>query len=188
MPFNILSTHMYKNLKPILYLAVFILLKYLHSISTSMDLLFLLSPTSYIVELMIDMESTLIRPNGFYFPIIDVLIDKSCSGFNLLLICLLMLGFLPKDKFKIPILVELLMSISVAYIFTILVNALRIYVCIYVSHVQKINDWLGQDIAHSAVGIFTNLSFLILLFILVHFLFSNKNNEKLTISVMDTTH
>lgn len=144
--------------------AVFLLLKAIHGYMDNNGLLFLLSPTSKIVVLFTGAEAQYIPQDGFYFKSLNMIIDKSCSGFNFMLICYAVLIYVFYNYYsgyKRYVLVPILLLLS--YSFTISVNASRIISALYMGKIYpetKIIPWM-----HEALGALIYLSFLILLYL-----------------------
>lgn len=141
---------------------IFAVLKYAYTLSSSDDLLFLLSPINKIITIITGEHSTYIE-NGYFFKNLNISIDKSCSGFNLWLLIFIMLSFLALKhigKYKIFIIP---ISLFVAYVVSIFINVSRIFTSIVIQ--DKINNILPNHTIHEAIGIITNLIFLILIYI-----------------------
>src|SRR5688500_15337695 len=62
--------------------AIFILLKFAFNLATHDELLFLLQPTDKLVELMTGSRSEYNTQQGYLHEELNILVDKSCSGFN----------------------------------------------------------------------------------------------------------
>jgi len=107
---------------------IFILLKFKYRIMETDSLVWLLKPVSLLVEIMSGVKSIYLPGGGYYFEQLNMVINKSCSGFNFWLLCFLMLNCLGL-KFCQAVFQKmgvLLTSIIVAYILTVLVNSCRI--------------------------------------------------------------
>ncbi|MEM6298936.1 MAG: exosortase K [Bacteroidota bacterium] len=152
---------------------VFIGLKFWYTVLTTDDLFTFLLPMVTFLEVLTHSTAPFLEGEGFYLEAADVLINKSCSGFNLWLMCFLMLSFLGVSHSKNKLIV-LPISLLVAYLFTVLVNSSRIFVSILVQ--EFITNQLGIDekIVHEAIGITTNLGFLILLYFTAEKLLSHE--------------
>jgi len=172
--------------KNILYylaaIGLFILLKFWFTSADNNDLAFLLKPTDKFVGLLTGSHSVYFTDNGYYYDELNILIDKSCSGFNFwilsfMLFTYLTIKYIDKHFYK---LLAILFSLIGAYLLTIFVNTSRIFVSIIVQN-QTRNIFLReQDIIHEAVGIITNLTFLILTYYLIEKILTHKKyNAKL---------
>jgi len=158
---------------------VFIILKFTYTLADTNHLKFLLSPINRILKLITGAHSRFIIDRGFYFDQFNVIIDKSCSGFNFLLICFLMLSFVSLKYFEKRgnKVLAMIFSLLGAYVLTILVNSSRIFSLIII-HNQSI-ALAGNPIVHESIGILTNLTFLILTYLVVNYLLTkHKSNEK----------
>lgn len=146
------------------------------------DLLFLLAPTNWIVELFIASKSVFDSNIGYHFASSHFFIDKSCSGFNFLLISFLMITYALARIDRLKLFFILPLSITIAYLITILANASRI-ICYLVLQKQNITNLLDPDNEwlHRAEGVLVYLSFLIISYLVLNYIIVKLNNyEKLT--------
>jgi len=158
-------------------IGLFILLKIFYTIADNDSLFFLLEPTDKLVGLLTSLKSVYLSDKGYYYENLNIIIEKSCSGFNFWLLCFCMLTFLllkyvGKTIYKILIIP---VSLASAYILTILVNASRIFSSIIIQN--KANNFLSNGshlLLHEIVGIVTNLSFLILIYYLLEQILNKK--------------
>jgi exosortase K len=165
-------------------LSIFIGIKLYCSNAGSDGLLFLLKPTDKIVGLLTGERSVYLAGEGFYFNRLNILIEGSCSGFNFWILCFLMLvflslRFLTRSLHKtaaIPVFLFL------SYIFTIVVNASRIFVSIIVQ--RQANNFMPARphlILHDVTGIVINLVFLVVIYhIIEKYLTAKQQHAKLT--------
>lgn len=148
-------------------IGIFILLKITYIISDNNDLLFLLKPTDKLIGLATSTTSLYIEESGYFHEKLNILIDKSCSGFNFWILCFLMLYFLTLKFitttsykfFAFPII------LASAYILTIFVNTSRILFSVFIHNSKKTfidNNW---NWLHQAEGSFIYLSFLIIIYL-----------------------
>lgn len=146
----------------ILTALIFVVLKYSYTLSNSEDLLFLLNPLNKIITIITG-EHSIYNNSGFFFQNLNISIDKSCSGFNLWLLVFIMLSFLGLkhiNKYKIIIIP---LALFIAYILSSLMNVSRIFTSIVIQ--DKINNFLPNHTIHEAIGIITNITFLILIYV-----------------------
>ena len=129
--------------KQLTVIAIFLLLKYAFTIADASDLIFLLKPTNIFVGLLTGSHSVYIECNGYYHETLNIIINKSCSGFNFWLLSFLSFAYL---KLPIPT------ALGCAYLLTIFANTSRIFASIA----------MQSRALHEAIGIITYLSFLIL--------------------------
>ncbi len=150
-----------KNKLPYYILAglLFLTLKWLFKTATTEDLLFLLGPSNKVVSIFTGQSFIYQIEEGFYYQELNIIIGKSCAGFNFFLLSMLMYSYStisvlkPKKSGILIIPVAFLL----AYPLTIFANASRILGAIFIQ--QKLDlhyDWL-----HEAEGVFVYLFFLI---------------------------
>lgn len=166
----------------LLSIGIFLLLKLGYTFADNNSLFFLLKPTDKLVSFLTGSSSVYLVSNGYYNDKLNILIDKSCSGFNFWILCFLVFTYLTIKYLDKPIhkILSIPAALFSAYCVTIFVNTSRIYASIIVQHQTK-NILLNyQPLIHEAVGIITNLSFLILAFYLLEKFLTNKlHHEKL---------
>ena len=160
---------------------LFILLKFSFKLADNNDLIFLLKPTDKLVGLLTGSHSGYLSDSGYYHEHLNIIIDKSCSGFNFWILCFLLFTYLTVKHFDKSLHKFLTIPTALigAYLLTIFVNTSRIFASIIVQTQTK-NIFLNQQLLiHEAVGIITNLTFLILAYILIEKLLNHKrHNEK----------
>lgn len=164
-------------------IALFIVLKFGYTFADNNDLLFLLKPINQFVGLLSGSSSVYFLQTGYYHEKLHILIDKSCSGFNFWILGFLIFSYLG-IKYSERIFQKLLaipLALLGAYLLTIFVNSSRIFASIIVQHHTQ-NIFINQQyIVHEAIGVITNLSFLILAYVLCEkFLIHKRHNAKLT--------
>lgn len=177
---------MYRTKTNIIYLlivaAVFLLLKFGYTIADNNDLYFLLKPTDKLVGLLTGSHSIYLSDKGYFHEQLNIIIDKSCSGFNFWVLCFLVFTYLTTSypHKTITKTLSIPTALAAAYIFTILVNTSRIFASIVVQTQTKNIFPNNQHIIHETIGIITNLTFLILAYILIdRFLIYKQHHEKL---------
>ncbi len=158
-----------------LAIGIFILLKYTFKYADNNDLFFILKPTDKVIELITNTQSTFNINTGFYHEKLNIIIDRSCSGFNFLTLNFLILSYLGLNfcRTSTAKLIVFPSALLLSYLFTIFVNAARIFVSIVVYNLSKniLND--QQHLIHEAVGIITDLSFLIFIYVIIVKLLKN---------------
>lgn len=139
-------------------------LKLSYTQATTADLLWLLKPTNVLVAVALGSGSEFRVGEGFVHVGLNIVIDKSCSGFNFWLLCsavLLLAGLQVGGQngrrwwlLSLPV---------VAYGLTVLVNAARIITAV---SLQRALPELGRRYAwlHEAEGVLVYLFFLILIY------------------------
>lgn len=168
----------------VLAIGIFILLKFAFTFSNNSNLAFLLKPTNRLVGILANSPSVYSPEKGYFHESLNIIIDKSCSGFNLWVLTFLMLSFLflkyAEKKFQRVLVIPA--SLALAYIITVFVNVSRIYISIVTQ--SQINPFLSenqQPILHEAIGVITNLTFLILIYFTIDkYLNKKQNHAKLT--------
>lgn len=177
---------MTKNKNLIYYLlmiGIFILFKIWFIYADNTSLAFILKPTSKLVGMVTGSSSIYLDESGYYFQDTNIIIDKSCSGFNFWLLCYTMLFFLVlkslhKNSHKLLAIPAVMLG---AYILTILVNTSRIFVSLTIQNSLISFLQIEQHIIHETIGVITNLSFLILFFFTMkNYLTKLELNEQLT--------
>lgn len=159
-----------KSLHPIPYyiiaFALFILLKFIYASANNNDVFFLTKPLDSIISFVLDSESTYYQNTGFYHKAMHITIDKSCSGFNFLLLAFLITYFSSLKILKSNVLkiIGIPLALFMAYVFTLFVNASRILTSILIQNKTNLNySWL-----HEAQGTFIYVSFLIILYLFIN--------------------
>ena len=145
-------------------LGLVILLKYLFTMAENDSLFFLLNPTNKFIEILTNSESIYLASCGYYHEQLNIIIDKSCSGYNFWLICFVMLTYLflkYSDK-NMRKLLSIPIALSFSYFLTIFVNTSRIFASIIIQKQTKSIQENWQPIIHESIGIITNLTFLII--------------------------
>ena len=160
---------------------IFILLKFGYTFAGNDELAFLLKPTDKLIGLLTNSYSVYLSDKGYYHESLNIMIDKSCSGFNFWILCFLLFTYLAVRYFDKPLhkILTIPSALVGAYLLTIFVNTSRIFVSIVVQNQTKNILLTQQHLIHEAVGIITNLSFLVLAYYLTEkFLIHKRNNEK----------
>lgn len=158
-------------------LLIFIILRIVYSYLNISDLSFLLKPSSMAVEIITGTNAIYDIAIGYFHPELDIIIDKSCSGYNFWLISFLMINFLllksniTKKWLVIPL------SLIISYVLTILANVSRItgYIIIMNNDIPPLldpnNTWL-----HQVEGIVVYLTFLVLFYFCLNYIINKKQN------------
>lgn len=173
-----------KNL-PYYFLAVvlFILLKFSFTHANNNDLTFLIKPTDKLVGLLTGSQSIFISDKGYFHEKLNIIIDKSCSGFNFWILCFLLLTYLTIKHFNrvLSKIIIIPIALIIAYLLTIFVNTSRIFASIVVQAQTKKVLLNQQNLIHEIIGITTNLTFLIVAYLLIGKLLNHKRfNAKFT--------
>jgi len=162
------------NIKNIPYyliaIGIFILFKFGFTYAENDSLTFLLKPTDKLVGLLTGSNSIYIMDKGYFHDELNIVIDKSCAGFNFWILSFLMLTFLGLKYFGSNLKKALIIPLALtgAYFFTIFVNTSRIFASIVIQN-QTISYFENQQHnIHEIIGIITNLTFLILVYFLTN--------------------
>lgn len=143
-------------------------LKLYYSTAGVNDLLWILAPTTAVVELITGAGFAFESNAGYMSRDHSFLIAPSCSGVNFMITAFLMLslGRLWRNRSRnikwrfIPI------SLVIAYLTTIAANTVRISTALQIRRLDPDLIWLNPDQLHRFEGIFVYFGFLLLLFIL----------------------
>lgn len=159
-------------------LLIFIGLKFIFPYLNTDSLLFLLAPTNKIISFIFNETYVYNSITGYFYPYLDMVINKSCSGFNFFFISFLMYSYLLikpemiKKWFKIPF------ALILAYITTILANVSRIAGYLIMMNMQSPRFPISEiSWLHQAEGITVYLTFLIIAYITFNHIF-NKLEHK----------
>lgn len=144
---------------------LFVALKLIYSFLDTNQLLFLLKPTSIGVSVFTGAASVFKDGVGYFYPQLNIVINKSCSGYTFWLLCFLMTTFVLIQTDKIHKLLTIPFALFLSFWVTILANVSRI--CGYIwlmrrgvgEHFDANNTWL-----HESEGVFVYLSFLIIFY------------------------
>ncbi|BDD05167.1 exosortase K [Aureibacter tunicatorum] len=160
---------------------IFIILKLGYTQANNDNLVFLLKPTDKMVGILSSSTSIYHADQGYYHEKLNILIDKSCSGFNFWLISFLLFNYLSVKHFRHAFqkALSIPLSLFVAYLLTLFANTSRIYTSIII-HTQSVSLFPNhQQIIHECIGIITNLTFLIITYLLLDKLLTyNQQNAK----------
>ncbi|MGB5981314.1 MAG: exosortase K [Nonlabens sp.] len=164
---------------PIAFVSFLILAKLFYRQATTADLIWFLKPISYGLEVCLN-ANFVHGSDGFYFDELNVLIDKSCSGFNLFLIyCALgSFCFLLKCKTFKQLITGTFLVVVISYLLTLLTNFCRIYTLLCFEKLLAHILTIQSATIHEALGIINNTIFLIIGYIIAKRLLKTKNNEK----------
>lgn len=148
-------------------MAIFLLMKAIYSAAALGQLHFLLYPTSQIIDALTGTGSIFLSAKGYHNPELQILINKSCSGFNFWALCFMMTYCLLEKRGygMIRNLVALPITLLFTYLFTLLVNSTRILFSIFLHAERMAHLTLEMPWSHQAEGIFIYLSYLIIAYL-----------------------
>ncbi|WP_425567980.1 exosortase K [Postechiella marina] len=159
-------------------LTFFIGSKFAYSLANNNMISFLTKPTNAIISFITNNASSYSPKTGFYYSNLNIVIDKSCSGFNfwMLLFLLLFFSTLKFIKTYKNKLLLFLATLLISYLLTLFTNTSRILVSLFITQNTSLHySWL-----HQAEGVFIYLSFLIVFYLSLNYLqnkFTNKHEK-----------
>ncbi len=121
---------------------LFLILKFTFKYMDNDALVFMIKPVSSAISLITNASAIYSNDTGFYFNRLNIIIDRSCSGYNFGLMCFAISAVSAVRFFKTTILKSLIIPIAlmVAYIVTILVNISRILTSLLTQQ-TALNKW-----------------------------------------------
>jgi len=156
---------------------VFVGLKLVFRYSTTEDLDWLLYPTNLLFAFFNGTEWQYDSASGYFYPELNILINKSCSGGNFLLISFLTIVFSTIAKSE-SILKSIVMIVAISltsYVLAILSNVSRILILF-----QFNRYGIGESgWTHEAIGGFVYLTILLLAFLSLQLLMKLLENRRL---------
>jgi exosortase K len=150
------------DLYSFIFIAGFALLfKSFYSWADNEALQFILLPTNTIIEFFVNQKAVYTNENGFFYPTLQIVIDKYCAGLNFFLIALLasflaLVANYQRTKHKI---VLFLILAIICFVLTIFANVARILSAIRTSQLPF--AWLKVAWLHEAQGTFIYLTILL---------------------------
>jgi exosortase K len=164
-------------LTPLMALALAWLLKHHYSHASAEDLRWILAPTTWLTSLFVSGEFAFQAGQGYLSREQSVLISPACAGVNFLVVALLslVLGFSDKFSSLRRRLHWFAISVGLAYLTTLLVNALRIGLSIALGHLATRATGLTFQSVHRLLGIFIYLAGLLSLCLTVQHWLSSRD-------------
>ena len=155
---------------------LFLLMKAAYSTAEVHHLTFLLAPTDEIIASFTGTHSTFIPDQGFFNESLNILINKSCSGFNFWSICFLMsYCLLAKPNYpRLRNVCLLPVVLGATYLFTVLVNSTRILFSVFLHSTNSRLLALDSPWSHQAEGVFIYLSYLIIAYLSINYFQTQK--------------
>lgn len=149
----------------VLTVALFLFFKLIYMNANAEDMLFLLTPTNMFVSMVSNSTGVFIQNAGFYHQDLNILIEKSCAGFNFFILSFvtsytLILQYAHKWK---PKLILLPISLLISWLLTIGVNVARITTAILFNAHLPISSAKSITM-HEMQGTFIYLFFLLLFY------------------------
>ncbi len=150
----------------LLCIGFFIGAKFAYHAATTDQLYLFLYPINFLVELSSNSIAQYSAENGFVHTSLGIHIEKSCSGFNFFLLCFSVLSYsLLKSTTSFSLKFALLgLNLVLAYLLNIFINSARIIASIGINNYADRLP-VSATITHEAIGVITNLIFLILIYL-----------------------
>ena len=167
----------------IFYLAGFLLilgLKYFYSNACADELKWILTPTAWWVRTLSGISFEWESSYGYVNHSLRFVIAPSCSGVQFMLIsfAVLLFSFVHRTNSKKAGMIWIVSSLLLSYVFTILVNGLRIvisiYLPVYLSKIGAFQGWLTPERLHTLIGTVVYFSALLLIYYLTGTFFKRK--------------
>lgn len=168
--------------RDIIYIAicflVFAVLKFVYAFVDTDTLQFLLMPSNKLIEIITGSKAIYSASAGYFHSQLNIVIDKSCSGYNFWLIGFLMASFLLIRSQSVKFIWVIPVALLASYLFTVLANVSRIsgYMLLMRSGSTQYFD-SGNTWLHQAEGIFVYLSFLIMFFFALNYTVTKIKSE-----------
>lgn len=145
-------------------------LKYHYSHSTSDDLVWILAPTAYLVQMTGDMNFEREVNTGYVNNENGIVIAPSCSGVNFMIIAFCLSAYTGLKKIKTTPMQSLwvLLSLAGAYVYTLFVNFFRINLSIYSIKTELLETWFTRETVHLFEGVVVYFIFLLIYNILLN--------------------
>ena len=122
------------------------------SIANVNQLQWLLYPITAIVELFTTIDFTWTSNIG-YTSSLNIIIEKSCSGGNFFIICMLLLLIKNWNPYAIKLkTVHLLFILFMSYVITVLANSMRIISAIKLVYFRQLTHYIDPKNAHLLLG------------------------------------
>ncbi|MFK5976267.1 MAG: exosortase K [Sulfurovum sp.] len=150
-------------------------LKLYNIVATNDDLLFLLIPTKFLVEIFTS-ATALYTDNGYFFELLNITIDKSCAGVNFFILSFSLfafVGFTYLDRVWKKI-IAIFVAILLGYFLTIFATFSRIIITLYIEPLKFYFDFIDSAFFHELLGGFVYLFLLVLSYLFLDKIFNNK--------------
>jgi exosortase K len=144
-------------------------LKFYYSAATANELLWILAPTTSLVELLSGQQFEFESYAGYMSSDHRFVIAVPCAGVNFLITAFVMVALrrLWRERFGPQIWYSIPVAAAIAYVATIVANATRICLALELRARSVEFDWLTNNQLHRLEGIVVYFGFLLLLFLLV---------------------
>jgi exosortase K len=144
-------------------------LKFYYSTATPDDLLWILAPTTALVELLSGQRFEFESYAGYMSSDHRFVIAVPCAGVNFLITAFVMVALrrLWRERFQTPVWYSIPVAAAIAYIATIIANATRIFFALELRARSVEISGLTNNQLHRLEGIVVYFGFLLLLFVLL---------------------
>ena len=148
-----------------LAVTLFLFFKLLYISANAENILFLLSPTNMFISMFSNSTGVFIKNAGYYHQDLNILIEKSCAGFNFFILSFILsytlsLQYTNKWKTKLILLPACLL---ISWLLTIGVNVARISTAI-LFNAHLLSNSAKSATMHEIQGTFIYLFFLLLFY------------------------
>lgn len=157
-------------------LLIFAILRLLYPHLDNNDVGFLLIPINFTTEIISGTNAEFSVEHGFFYPMLNITIDKSCSGYHFMLIAFLLIAFiLIKNNILNKKGFVFLVSLFTAYLIAVITSISRI-----AGHVLMLNSgvfrFTGRNNIplHHFEGLFIEISVLVVCYLALNYLINKK--------------
>ncbi|MDH5786240.1 MAG: exosortase K [Chromatiales bacterium] len=157
-----------------LTLLLALVVKLHYSVATADDLVWVLAPTTWLVELFSAIPFHFEVGRGYVTRDLPVVIGPGCAGLNFFIITLCASLFTFIDRFAGRRLIGWALLVLLAYLLTLLVNAFRIVGGILLLRLGSEVGLQTDGLLHSAQGMLFFFSFLVLYLLLLQRFFNKR--------------
>ncbi len=165
----------------IYYLMVFTValgLKFHYSRASSDDLRWIIAPTAALCQLITSIEFEHETGGGYISRAHRIIIAPACAGVNFMIAAFLLAACAQGRRGRgSRWLLGLIQGLALAYLATVLVNALRIVIAIYFIKTDFEYEWLTPERIHRLEGIVVYFTSLIAFYGLVHKISAHRRHD-----------
>ncbi|MEO1654695.1 MAG: exosortase K [Bacteroidota bacterium] len=159
------------------WFGVFVLLKLYHREAATDGLLYLLQPIAFFVSQFTGLEFLYLQGQGYLNADAAILIDKSCSGMNYLIILWTLACFVAWS-WKLQSLLKIALFsvfLFLAYLMAILANCSRIIQIIWLGKLYPNSSFLHSPLGHEMQGVLVYFTLLVAFYFILRSL--NPRNQ-----------
>ncbi len=124
----------------------------------------LIWPVAWTIGVVLGSPIQYVPEIGYFLYDYNILIDKSCSGYNFFLLSFMIfvITLTLKIKNKVLLISIIPISIFLSYFLTLLANTSRILISIFLPRSSVLFGWIPSQVLHESIGVFCFLCFLII--------------------------